>query len=209
MNALNLRWMVVPSLLSVALVVGCKSSPAPDTAPVSLPEAQEADDARDQRASSQSASERDARRAKADEADQMLRKRLMGKVMQTVQEDGFVAAVNVCHGEAAPITKAVGEEMNVNIGRVSDRLRNPKNTGPSWVEPLIEQAGEEAHYVVQDDALRAVKPLVIAENCLNCHGPKDQLAEGVASALDEYYPEDQATGYELGDIRGWVWVEVP
>lgn len=219
MNAFNFRWIVAPSILTVALAVGCKSPPTEAPEVASTPEAVQEGSAQeealqpevteDSAAASQAAAEGDVRRVKADEADQMLRQRLMGKVMATVKEEGFVAAVNVCHGEAEPITKAVGEEMNVKIGRVSDRLRNPKNVGPDWVEELIETADGEAHYAVQDDVFRAVKPLPIAENCLKCHGQTDELAEGVASALDQYYPDDQATGYELGDIRGWVWVEVP
>lgn len=217
MNVFSLRWIVAPSLLSLALTLGCKSpskstpddaSPAASQAEVTQADTQP-EPAQEPDKDVVRSAEDDARRAKADEADQMLRKRLMGKVMQTVKEEGFVAAVEVCHGEAAPITKAVGEEMDVKIGRVSDKLRNTDNVGPDWVSPLIEAAGDEAHYAVQDDVFRAVKPLPIAENCLNCHGQKDDLAEGVASALETYYPDDKATGYELGDIRGWVWVEVP
>lgn len=217
MNLFRLRSIVAPSIVTLALAVGCKSAskdtPGDASPTVSQPEA-EPEDAQSQAAQEQDKEEiplaqDDARRAKADEADQLLRQRLMGKVMKTVKEEGFVAAVAVCHGEAEPITNAVGEEMNVKIGRVSDKLRNPENVGPDWVAPLIDAADEKAHYVVQDEVFRAVKPLPIAENCLNCHGPKDELAEGVASALNEYYPEDQATGYALGDIRGWVWVEVP
>ena len=31
----------------------------------------------------------------------------------------------------------------------------------------------------------------------------------VKVALDEQYPDDQATGFNVGELRGWFWVEFP
>jgi hypothetical protein len=31
----------------------------------------------------------------------------------------------------------------------------------------------------------------------------------VKEALAEHYPEDQATGFQEGDLRGWFCIEVP
>jgi hypothetical protein len=31
----------------------------------------------------------------------------------------------------------------------------------------------------------------------------------VREELAERYPADRATGFKVGDIRGWFWVEVP
>jgi hypothetical protein len=42
-----------------------------------------------------------------------------------------------------------------------------------------------------------------------CHGPSDSLAPDVADALALHYPDDRATGFTEGDLRGWFWVEVP
>ncbi len=148
------------------------------------------------------------RRERADEADQALRQRLMGRVMEVATEEGFDAAVDVCRDEAGPLTEEVGEEFDVAIGRVSDRLRNPDNTGHDWVWSMIEEADGQPHYEANDE-LRAVKPIALAEGCVNCHGDTDELAEGVPEVLEERYPDDEATGYDVGDLRGWVWVEVP
>ena len=44
-------------------------------------------------------------------------------------------------------------------------------------------------------------PASAASNqCLACHG--ETLAEPVAQAIDRLYPEDQARGYQPGDLRG-------
>ena len=145
-------------------------------------------------------------------ADRALRQRLLGRVMEVVQEDGLAAGVTVCREEAIPLTEAVAEEHQVRMGRFSERLRNPDNRAPEWALSLIEEAGDEAGseaLVATDDTLRRVSPLHIAAPCLSCHGEKSGLPEEVQSALDRLYPDDQATGYEEGDLRGWVWVEVP
>jgi len=42
-----------------------------------------------------------------------------------------------------------------------------------------------------------------------CHGPEDTIPQDVKDAIGEHYPEDQATGFRKGDLRGWFWVEVP
>ena len=49
----------------------------------------------------------------------------------------------------------------------------------------------------------------VADGCLACHGPAEALDEEVRVALAELYPEDRATGFRSGDLRGWFWVEVP
>lgn len=38
---------------------------------------------------------------------------------------------------------------------------------------------------------------------------RDSIDPAVLEALAENYPADQATGYSVGDLRGWTWVKVP
>jgi len=45
-----------------------------------------------------------------------------------------------------------------------------------------------------------MKVIPTAEVCLKCHG--STLAPGVDKVLSELYPQDKATGYKKGDIRG-------
>ena len=211
----------VPRLVAVAaaaalLVAGCdrddeEVEPVADDYYQAVEQADEQPDQPDEAEQPDEEAEADPddpRRETADEADQQLRQRLMGRVMEVAEEDGFDAAVDVCHDEAMPLTEEVADEFDVAIGRVSDRLRNPDNRGEEWVWSMIEEADDEPHYAANEQ-FRAVKPIEVAEPCVSCHGETDQLAEGVAEQLEEHYPEDEATGYDIGDIRGWVWVEVP
>ncbi len=56
--------------------------------------------------------------------------------------------------------------------------------------------------------LRYLRPLFIASVCLQCHGDPATFAPEVGQLLGEEYPEDQAVGYEVGDLRGAVSVQV-
>ncbi len=52
-----------------------------------------------------------------------------------------------------------------------------------------------------------VEPITIKPLCLACHG--DNLAPDVATQIRVMYPEDEATGFKLDDLRGVYWVEYP
>ena len=43
--------------------------------------------------------------------------------------------------------------------------------------------------------------------CLACHG--EHPAEAVRERLAALYPEDNASGYREGDLRGVFWAEFP
>jgi hypothetical protein len=59
------------------------------------------------------------------------------------------------------------------------------------------------------ETLRYLKPLVAGTMCLTCHGQKAAIPPGVQAVLAREYPDDRATGYSAGDVRGAVSVRVP
>ncbi|NLY94764.1 MAG: DUF3365 domain-containing protein [Myxococcales bacterium] len=181
---------IVAALALVGALVGCESRrepPPPAEAPKLDPDVALAERARDE-----------------------LQKRLMGRVMQAVAEHGHAEAVEVCSREATAITNAVGEELGVRIGRTSPRTRNPENEPPPWARELLVDVPTVArHARDQDGALHVIFPIFVGEPCLRCHGAEGDLAPGVKDALAARYPDDHATGYAAGDLRGWFWVEVP
>ena len=136
--------------------------------------------------------------------------RLMGTVMEAAEEGGFGSAVEVCAQEAEPIAAEISQRRGVAIGRTSTELRNPDNQPPEWARDHIETGVDDQFYAAADDGtLGTAIPIHLAAPCANCHGEADQLASGVPEALELHYPEDRATGYQKGDLRGWFWVEVP
>ena len=62
------------------------------------------------------------------------------------------------------------------------------------------ESGRELY--VDPDAVRAYK-----SRCLTCHGAT--VDESVAATIAELYPEDEAIGFAVGDLRGVFWAEMP
>jgi cytochrome c553 len=52
-------------------------------------------------------------------------------------------------------------------------------------------------------------PIRLVALCATCHGDATTIPAPVQERLAALYPQDQATGFRDGDLRGWFWVEVP
>lgn len=135
-----------------------------------------------------------------------LGQRLSQRLVSTIQSEGIVAAVRVCSEEAPQIASEVAEQYNVDVGRTSFRVRNPANTPPpEWAQPWVEarEPGPATLINSQAQQLAELAPIHTAQLCTRCHGARETLDEGLLAALDAAYPEDQATGFEEGELRGW------
>lgn len=126
--------------------------------------------------------------------------------------EGPAHAIDVCRLEAPAIAAAASVE-GVRVGRTSHRLRNPDNLPPAWVAPLLDDyvrdpTGLAPRAVALPDGRAGyVEPIVVQPLCLACHG--ESLAPEVAARLREAYPDDRATGFDVGDFRGLYWAELP
>jgi hypothetical protein len=128
--------------------------------------------------------------------------------------DGPGKAIEVC-ATVAPQLAAAASTGGITIGRATTRPRNPANAAADWRAEAI--AHFEAMTPVARDAavftrelagggLAYAEPLVIQDLCVVCHGAS--LAPEVAQTLAARYPDDRATGYKTGDLRGVAWAEV-
>lgn len=121
-------------------------------------------------------------------------------------------AIAACRVAAPEIADALSRD-GVRVGRASHRLRNPSNTAPVWVTPILDRyandPSDRAPRTVSlgDDRLGYVEPIVLQPLCLTCHG--QNVAPAVAARIRELYPADQAVGYQAGDLRGVFWTEFP
>lgn len=149
--------------------------------------------------------------AQAKKAVSNLRSTLMGQVKKAMKSGGASAAVQVCSKQAAKLTADVAKRHGLRIGRTSNRLRNPKNRAPSWMEAILKQEAALKGHQVKDlpAAYGLAFPITTAQACTRCHGEKEKLDPKLIKRLDALYPSDQATGFKKGDRRGWFWVEVP
>ena len=129
--------------------------------------------------------------------------------MQTALQDamaagGPVAAIAVCKDVAPGIAERMSAETGATVGRTSLRLRNLANTPTEWQRDVLEDfdngASDEFFERTGNNGTRYMKAIKTGALCLNCHGTV--LAPDVRRQLDGAYPDDQARGYYLDDIRG-------
>ncbi|MEO7013471.1 MAG: DUF3365 domain-containing protein [Dokdonella sp.] len=148
--------------------------------------------------------------ARADKAQKELATRLMKRLGESIAAGGPAAGIEVCANEAADITQSVAESNDVRIGRTSYKLRNPANSGPPWVAEVVRDRSTTRRYFSGSEGTLAVAtPIPLGQMCRQCHGPVADISAEVKDALTRRYPQDMATGFEVGDVRGWFWVEVP
>lgn len=140
-----------------------------------------------------------------------LKQQLMGALKAGLAE-GPAAAIDACRLEAPAIAARLTTE-DVQLGRTSHRLRNPANTSPAWASAVLDaylgQAGDwqSRELVLADGRAGYVEPIVTKPLCLACHGAA--LSKEIEAELEQHYPQDRATGFAVGDLRGVFWVELP
>jgi len=134
---------------------------------------------------------------------------LKGRLMEVIGAEGPSAAIAVCAKEAPQIAADTAREHAVSIGRTSFRLRNPKNAPPQWATQLVADRVDKPTYLSDGRTLAVLLPIRLEAQCLMCHGVKEAIPSVVGDAIAKHYPEDQATGFGEGDLRGWFWIEVP
>lgn len=128
-----------------------------------------------------------------------------------IQSGGLSSAINICSNEASRIAKQLSQETGWTIKRVSLKPRNTKNAvADSFERKILEKfdqqqiKGESPETIVYSEIIgnqfRFMKAQGVEGICLNCHGKI--LSDDVASALKKHYPDDSATGYSKGQIRG-------
>jgi hypothetical protein len=141
-------------------------------------------------------------------AKEKLFTRLSDRLMTAMSTSGPAAAIEVCQVEAKSIAIEVGKEANVRIGRTGVRLRNVSNQPPSWAQKLVADRTDTAVFAkLSNERAVALLPIKLQAQCLMCHGPSEVLSPDVTEKLAKLYPQDRATGFSEGELRGWFWVE--
>jgi len=200
--------------LALALILpftACEAAPPPaptaQTTPQTTPPAAPAPPA-----TAGDGKQPDPRLARATAAGGALQGQLKEALTAALARGGPVAAIDVCATTAPAIAKALSVD-GLTVGRTSTKLRNAANVTPTWVAPHLERwaklpaAERGPHQQHLDDGRFAwAAPITAQPLCLTCHGTA--VADDVKAAIAARYPQDTATGYAEGDLRGAVWVEV-
>jgi len=139
---------------------------------------------------------------------------LKGELQAAIAEGGPVSAIAVCKERAPAIARELSAATGWDLARTSLQVRNPNNAPDPWEKQVLRDfeerkaAGEEVETmafaeVVEVDGgqrYRFMQAIPTGALCLTCHG--ETIDPPLAAAIDAAYPEDQARGFALGDIRG-------
>ena len=145
----------------------------------------------------------------------LFRDRLKGELTAAIKADGAANAISLCQTISPDISTELTDNSGFEVLRTSLKLRNPENAPGPWELEVLKSFQDKAaagadpdkleHYaeVVTpegDRLLRYMRGIPMADMCLACHGT--EIKADVRAELTRYYPDDKATGYKLGELRG-------
>lgn len=144
------------------------------------------------------------------EAKDRLFESLLSELSNSLSEVGPAKSISVCRTRAPEIASQISQEAGVRIGRTSFKLRNKSNMAPDWAASFVaEKVEQPIEVALPNNELGVLLPIRLKTTCLLCHGDREQVMPEVKAAIVSNYPNDQATGFSEGDLRGYFWIEVP
>lgn len=149
--------------------------------------------------------------------------RLLSVLQEEIARGGHEGAVLACRDQAPALARAASAASGWAIRRVSLRQRNPQAVPDAWERGVLEAfdrqaaAGtppaqlERAEVVIENGqpVWRYMRALPVVELCTACHGTPERITPAVAERLKALYPQDRATGYRPGEIRGALTMRRP
>lgn len=146
---------------------------------------------------------------------------LIYALQNAVAEKGVPGAIEFCNVQALPILAEVGEKYGVEIRRASNRYRNPTDQPTEEEKSILDayeynaESGNKSEPNIQKfengEVYLYTKAIVIpGEFCLSCHGePGKEIKEETLQKLADLYPQDNAKGHTIGDLRGMWSIKIP
>jgi hypothetical protein len=148
---------------------------------------------------------------------QALGSELKAELGKAMEKGGPVSAIGVCKSRAPEIAARLSKESGADVRRTALRVRNPANAPDPLEKLLLEQFRVvlplQAAFEINRGGMverRFMQALPMDGVCLACHG--STLDPKVAAAIAREYPEDHATGFAPGELRGAIsiiWPAVP
>lgn len=140
--------------------------------------------------------------------------KLMAELQKEMAAGSLVSAIAACRDTAPQMAKEISAKTGWQIRRVSLKNRNPKAVPDAWEKAVLTEfdqrvaAGADAATLekaeIIDDTYRYMKALPTQPMCLSCHGNAGEIPADVKTKLRELYPDDRATGYTVGAVRGAI-----
>jgi hypothetical protein len=136
---------------------------------------------------------------------------VVGLLKAALTGGGTLAAIEVCKGVSTTLDERFEGLPGVKVRRVTEQVRNPTHAPDEFEQSVFSEWREQmkvggypsAIARETDDGLRVMQPIMLKLRlCLRCHGTKTDISKEVQKKLKLHYPDDKATGYKMGDLRG-------
>jgi hypothetical protein len=135
---------------------------------------------------------------------------------------GPVGAIHICADSAQIVGERIQQQHNLSIRRVSEKWRNSKDIPDAFETKELQKLAAlrnegklsdtlEVYSIVTEDSIRVfryMKPILVGEMCLSCHGEREKMKDLVNEAIRLRYPNDKAIDYKAGELRGAVTVKL-
>ncbi len=148
-------------------------------------------------------------------------KKTLGKKLKSaIQNGGVENAISFCNLNAMPLVDSLSNKFGAEIKRVSLKARNPNDLPDKlemelleayayqWKDSIPLQTNVQA---LEGNKYLFTKPMLIDNTlCLSCHGTiENGLLKETKEFIKSKYPNDKATGYKIGDLRGIWSITIP
>ena len=145
---------------------------------------------------------------------------LKGELMTALSDTaaGTAGAIFVCSEKAPEISARYAALPGLTVRRTAKKVRNPNNAPDEYELKTLNMLEERPAFGSQDHSeweisgnqqtFRFVRAINTSSVCLRCHGDPEKMDPEVKAAIAEKYPEDQATGFKLDDMRGLLTVSI-
>lgn len=136
---------------------------------------------------------------------------LSAELSAAMARGGVAEAAPYCQLNALSIADSLSQLHGASIRRVTDKTRNPLDSLNATERPVFEsyaqahQKGEKLkpQLVQSGGGAYVFAPIITQEFCLSCHGvPGEDIAAADLEVIESLYPNDRATGYRAGELRG-------
>lgn len=145
--------------------------------------------------------------------------RLVEALREALASRGPTGGVEVCNIRAPEIAARISDDK-FDVGRTALRVRNPDNAPDEWEKSVLQQFEKAVNRGANPADLdewniestdngrigRYMKAIPTGPQCVICHG--ENVAPALHETIQRLYPDDQATGFAPGDLRGAFTVTV-
>ncbi|MCP4605011.1 MAG: DUF3365 domain-containing protein [Proteobacteria bacterium] len=145
---------------------------------------------------------------------------LASTISDSIQTNDFTVNEETLNFTPAAAARAIAAKFSRNnrltLRQISNKYRNIANKSDAYESEILSKMAAapdvwkdkvHAEKVINGDSatMRYIRPLFVKKACLSCHGSPQTVPEFITKK----YPDDLATGFREGELRGAVSVQWP